>query len=469
MKSTLNKKNDKDNNNKITLKGLLTDANDLMNEKKYEEAYDVYQKVSIKYPKNYHGWHGLILSKTKEFTNYCKKEDIKLLKEYHEKELKVTKKGDLEKTELMFNEYLSDCNAVRSLNQLRDKITLGYFKQMILEEKIKRIKQKQLILDSSVSKNKMMGVSNLIIGLFFIGCLIYSLFSPSILLLITIIFGIFGFVTVYRFFETNFFKRGKVRSKEKGFIDVLNSSNLCIIKTEELIKKTEEEIQFLINQKASAISSIPTTFIKNIECLLNDNEKNVANELFNLALKKQFEEPLIFKEYKDYENFFIENLEKDEDALTTYIDKISKERKSNFIEYSNMKEITNFDNIRIVLCIVISILMSIFLYFSKNAIVHTLNVKPFIYGYVCGLIVPFLYNIKEGRHEKVFNTFIDNFVCTIFGTMLVYLLVTNNMNKSLNFLKDVLYPMFVYIITLLWIILLVSTIKYKALIKKLRS
>lgn len=80
-----------------------------------------------------------------------------------------------------------------------------------------------------------------------------------------------------------------------------------------------------------------------------------------------------------------------------------------------------------------------------------------------------IYNVDTGKHASLSDTFNDNLLVTVFNSTIVYDLIYSKLNNGLSITYGFLQIPLTFILIFMGFVLLVSSIKYIYLLKKLRS
>ncbi|MEG2621176.1 MAG: hypothetical protein RSA10_03745 [Bacilli bacterium] len=461
----------KSKENPLALKKELKKGYDLLNKKCYEEAETVFIKLLKQNNKDHDVNNGLLRSKTNDYNKYVEKDCFKELKGLFENAfVEITTS---EKTK--YDEYKDDCGQVDILKQKKLEIIKKRFLINVYEAEIKNENENlNMAYEYGPDGNKVRHVGDLIIGMFFFLCFIYNLFNIGILLLITIPFGIFGFITMYKFFETNYFKKGSVNLNSIKYSKALELSVLKIVEAKKQIKKQNEEALLVIQQKKDALSKIPTFFEKDIKEYVLDNEIDEANKMFKFLNNDGDENVFNNLSFSDIDASHLkkEHIERESSPLYVYINNIIKEKKRKYHNLSAMKNISSLEIFQISFAILISFL-GMFVFFNKNIgsfyVFEDVRIEAFLISFIVGIITPFLYNINTGNHLKLSATYFDNLCCSVFGAMLTFWLVTQDITGKLNFFYHFIVMSIVMGFCLSGVVMIASTIKYVRLLKKIRG
>lgn len=453
----MKKNNGKNSKNKKTLKKLKEDLSLFYETKKYSKALKISKKITELYPKNTFGYLEYIKIKTNFYTKYIDEKDQKKVKKMFEKLYDLSSKKQKEKFKVEFDEYINDCKETFNLIKIKKDIIGKSFLRQIYEEYINHLDKKNKDVKSIYYSNiSVKCIYDLIKGLFFIGCLLFNIFNPNKLLIITIPFGIFGFITIYSVIEIMFF--GKNRKKEglEKVDSFINENNCEIENCKEEIKKIDSLITFLNEQKINSQSKIPRTFNEQIS-LKYDNLDNVDSAVKSLISKlnsnKTKELCLMIDDYTNIDSSKFVN------DIGETVKKEKEKNKDNF----NMKKITMINILSLIILSIVSIasLALVIKNFSK------FNFLSFVIAIVVGIISNLIYNIQKGRHTKLTDTFNDILCISVFRTSLVYNLIYLSLNNEFNFLYNFALIPITFLFTFIGFIMIISIFKYKNLYKKL--
>ena len=303
-------------------------------------------------------------------------------------------------------------------------------------------------------------------AIFLLICLIINLIFRNCLLIFTIPFGIYSLITIYSFFETNFFNKGRLVSLKNNNYNLVKmiESKSTLLKKE--ISKTTDMINFIKEQKLSTLTKLPSTFNESIDDLIIDNEQDKAKVIFeslesnNMALFNS-----LLSENTNFTLSIINEKLKPftfEDDLEDYANKKEEEKKSNQSEIIVMKKIKKMDMFLLTLTLFISAFSIVFI--KEN--IKSYDLLYLIIGTFIGILSILIYNINTGKHKKVFDTFLDNLLFCVFNSSLIY---------DILYLKDYQFR-FIYVFIMIpltfmfmymGISMLISIIKYKYLLKRL--
>ena len=321
------------------------------------------------------------------------------------------------------------------------------------------------------ANSRIKNVYDFIKGLFLFCCLIYNLTFCNYLLILTVPFGIFGFINMYSFVEMNFFDKGKYKIEKATFQKLVNNANDKISNLKQEINKINDNLDFLREQKLSSISRIPELFSKDIESLLLNDEVKLAEQISEALLSSDMVKFTYLLEEntnlntEDVINSLSNELNSKEDELSKYINDKLSERKNNQSKAMLMKKVKPIKAIFLVIALFISISSIIIL--INNF--YEMNLYAFIVSMVVGAISMLIYNVDTGKHASLSDTFNDNLLVTVFNSTIVYDLIYSKLNNGLSITYGFLQIPLTFILIFMGFVLLISSIKYIYLLKKLRS
>lgn len=453
----MKKNNGKNSKNKKTLKKLKEDLSLFYETKKYSKALKISKKITELYPKNTFGYLEYIKIKTNFYTKYIDEKNQKKIKKMFEKLYDISSKKQKEKFKVEFDEYINDCKETYNLIKIKKDIIGKSFLRQIYEEYINHLDKKNKDIKSIYYSNiSVKCIYDLIKGLFFVGCLLFNIFNPNKLLIITIPFGIFGFITIYSVIEIMFF--GKNRKKEglEKVDSFINENNCEIENCKEEIKKIESLITFLNEQKINSQSKIPRTFNEQINLEFNnldDVDSAVKSLISKLNGNKTKELCLMIDDYTNI----------DSSKFVNDIIEAEKKEKEKNKENFNMQKITKVNILSLIILSIASIvsLALVINNFSK------FNFLSFVIATVVGITSNLIYNIQKGRHTKLTDTFNDILCISVFRTSLVYNLIYLSLNNEFDFFYNFIQIPFTFLFIFIGFIMIISIFKYKNLYKKL--
>lgn len=465
------KKSKKGTSKAKSLKCLKEKTEAYFKEEKYKEALLSSEDIIKAYPKNIYGYLGVIKAKTQNYNYYLNDEDLKTLKKTYDEALLVANKKDKETLSREFCEYSYDCKEVENLRRIKREITGKELLRIVHLSSITFISQNVTVANGyNVDGKKIANIYDFINGLFLLGCLIFNLFNHNYLLLLTIPFGIFGIINIYSFINVNFFKKGKVRSERRKVKKLIDAADKRILNLKEQIKKLDDNLTFLYDQKASIILKIPESFGEQIKEELDCYEKKNASGIFEQLLNNNaypFVEELSVKttlSVDDIELVVKENLEKEDDELSRFISDKTAERKNKQSELLYMKKITIFNVVFTILLLIISVSSMVVL--INNF--YEINYMSFVIACVIGVISTLIYNINNGKHRTLMDTFNDNLLSCIFSATLIYDLVYSSITSELKVTYGFVQMPLIFLLIFIGFVMLTSLFKYDHFLKKLR-
>ena len=235
--------------------------------------------------------------------------------------------------------------------------------------------------------------------------------------------------------------------------------------------KYDGGIDFLNEQKSSSINKLPYTFIEDLDDIINNDEKVIADGLIDLFLENDIVKFNLALESKTNlkSSDIIEKLEKslknDDEEVFGYINNKIIEKKNKQDEALLMKKIKTSD-------IIISIILLIVSIFSLSIIINNfyeLNIYSFIFGLIVGVLSILFYNIDTGKHNCLSDTFIDNIIGTIFNSSLIYILIYDTRVSDISFVYGFMQIPITFCLIFVGFSYFISLLKYNNLFKKLRK
>ena len=460
----------KESSKKMTLKILIEKEEELINLKDYENALSTANLIISKFPKNAYGYKSLIRIKTNNFEKYVNQEELKEIKKHYEMAYNLSKKNDKEPFKELFESYLYDLKEVDNLNKIKKEIISKKILKKIDNDALTLINQNlNTISNYDISGKKIKNIYDFINGIILFSFFVYNIFNPNFLLIITIPFGIFGLITMYSFIDSNLFSNSK-NKKNNEFNDIVKNSKENLSMLKEDIKKNEDMILFYENQKASSISKIPESFKEDILYLASDNEDKetdiIMDSLSKLDIVK-FSYLLENKSSLNTEeiNLKINSLKDISDKLTLYVNDKQLKKKNNINEALLMKDIKPINIVSLIITLLISITSSIVIFTNFFEV----NTRALLISLLIGIITSLIYNVDTGKHKSLSEMFNDNLLSTIFNATIMYDLIYYKLTKELS----IVYGFFQIPITLCLIligyVMFISLLKYKHLLKSLRS
>ena len=436
---------------KKSLASLKKISEEYVEENNYEKLLEISEEIIKLYPKNMYGYKMYIISITNNFSKYTDEETQKNIKSYYKLYTSITKKEDDFNSK--YNEYIIDIKEVDNLKKIKKELTSKFLLKRIYEQKI--IKYNKDIVNAkkiNINGKKISDIYDLIGGIFFLFTFIFNVIYLNYLIIITACFGLYGLITIYKYIDDNIIKnKPRFLLKNKGLIlktkEKINECNNEII-------KIKEKIYFLNDQKVNAISKIPESFNNYITDILENDEKSISRKIME-RINNEVEFILLINENTNLSSEDIFN-EKE------FISNNSNFNKDNKLVY--MKKITKFN----VVISLISFIFSIFtLIIIKNNF-YELNYKSFLIGYIVGIITCLLYNINSGKNNSYFDSFNDNLIASVFTSSLIYNLIYYSITKSLGLTYNLLEIPIIYLLLLVGVVSVVTLLKYKNLLNKLR-
>lgn len=460
----------KESSKKMTLKNLIEKEEELINLKDYENALSTVNLIISKFPKNAYGYKSLIRIKTNNFEKYVNQEELKEIKKHYEMAYNLSKKNDKEPFKELFESYLYDLKEVDNLNKIKKEIISKKILKKIDNDALTLINQNlNTISNYDISGKKIKNIYDFINGIILFSFFVYNIFNPNFLLIITIPFGIFGLITMYSFIDSNLFSNSK-NKKNNEFNDIVKNSKENLSMLKEDIKKNEDMILFYENQKASSISKIPESFKEDILYLASDNEDKETDIIMDSLSKLDIVKFSYLLENKstlstEEINLKINSLKDISDKLTLYVNDKQLKKKNNINEALLMKDIKPINIVSLIITLLISITSSIVIFTNFFEV----NTRALLISLLIGIITSLIYNVDTGKHKSLSEMFNDNLLSTIFNATIMYDLIYYKLTKELS----IVYGFFQIPITLCLIligyVMFISLLKYKHLLKSLRS
>lgn len=457
---------------KGSLKKIKDEIESCFCNEKFEDAIPFCQKMIKLFPKNVYGYVSFIKAYTHDYNKYFSIDDLKEVKKTYETAYQLSSKNDKIKLKQAYDDYLYDIKEVDNLNKIKKEIISKEFLKNIYNDALTFINQNLNTAGLYGKANsRIRDVYDFIKGLFLFCCLIYNLTFCNYLLILTVPFGIFGFINMYSFVEMNFFDKGKYKIEKATFEKLVNNANDKISNLKQEINKINDNLDFLREQKLSSISRIPELFSKDIESLLLNDEVKLAEQISEALLSSDMVKFTYLLEEntnlnpEDVINSLSNELNSKEDELSKYINDKLSERKNNQSKAMLMKKVKPIKAIFLVIALFISISSIIIL--INNF--YEMNLYAFVVSMVVGAISMFIYNVDTGKHASLSDTFNDNLLVTVFNSTIVYDLIYSKLNNGLSITYGFLQIPLTFILIFMGFVLLVSSIKYIYLLKKLRS
>lgn len=466
------KKNSNKKANKSSLKKIKEEIKVNLESLNYQEAIS----NSIKYielnPNSLYGYESSILAKTNNYNKYLDIDEIKEVKKIYNDAFKIASKNEKAKLKQEFDDYLYDIKEVDNLNKIKKEIVSKEFLKNLYNDALTFINQ-NLTNAKSYAKDgkKIKNIYDFIKGLFLFCCLIYNICSPNHILWLTVPFGVFGFINMNSFIEMNFLKKGKYKIEKKTYKKMFKASTIKIKNIKEEIKKIEENIKFLNVQKNSSISKLPELFSTDIEFLIINNEKALADQISNtlasgdvVKFTLQLEEATNLNA-KEIIDKISSELKNEDDESLQYVNKKLLEKKESKTNKFVMKKVKKFDIFILIFTLFISI--GSFIIVINNF--YELNKTAFIVAIVVGILSMLIYNIDTGKHSSLSETYYDNLLNTVFNATLAYDLVYAKITNGLQFTYGFLQIPLTLLLIFIGFVQIISFFKYVHLYKKLSN
>lgn len=453
------------------LKKTKDEVEQCIKSKNYEKARNLSEKIIELSPKSPYGYEAYMRALTHTYKKYISDEDkIKRFKEMYDNAYNLSSKAEKVKLKKEVDDYLYDLKEVDNLSKIKIDLTSKYVLKNMYHNALSAINQRLSDVNYySKDGRRITSFYDLIRGLFYVGCLIYNLTSFNYLLLLTLPFGIFGLISVVSFIEMNFFNKGKYKIEKHTYEKMVEEDNKKILNIKEELKKLNDVIEFIKNQKMESINKLPHSFHNSISKIMANDENIKAVHITDLlannnTLKLSFEinknTNLDTDELSKKFEEFISNEE-----LEKFINVKKDERKRNAKEAMLMKDIKASNIISLVVMLLISIGSSIIL--INNF--YEMNLIAFVVAVVTSILSALSYNIITGKHANVSDTFNDNLLSAIFNGALIYDIIYYKTTSSLVITYGFLQIPITLILVLIGFIYLISFIKYVYLIKRLRK
>ena len=460
----------KDSSKRITLKSLIEKEEELINSKDYKCALSNANLIVSKFPKNVYGYKSLLKIKTNNFEKYVNQEELKEIKKYYEMAFNLSKKNDKVHLKESFDSYLYDLKEVDNLNKIKKEIISKEILKKIDNDSLALINQDLNTISSyDLSGKKIKNIYDFINGIILISFLIYNIFNPNFLLIITIPFGIFGLITIYSFIDSNLISNRK-NNKSSTFNDIVNISKQNLDMLKEDIKKNEDMILFYKNQKLNSISKIPESFKSDISYLTIDNEQMEANLIIDSLTRLDVVKFSYLLESKsslktEEINLKINSLKEVSNKLTLFINDKQIKKKSNINEALLMKDVKPINLVALVITLLISLTSSVVIFTNFFEV----NIRALLISLLVGIITSFIYNVDTGKHKSLSEMFSDNLLSTIFNATIMYDLIYYKLYNQLSITYGFLQIPITICLILIGYVMLISLLKYKHLLKHLRS
>lgn len=460
----------KDSSKRITLKSLIEKEEELINSKDYKSALSTANLIVSKFPKNAYGYKSLLKIKTNNFEKYVNQVELKEIKKYYEMAFNLSKKNDKVHLKESFDSYLYDLKEVDNLSKIKKEIISKEILKKIDNDSLTLINQDLNTISSyDLSGKKIKNIYDFINGIILISFLIYNIFNPNFLLIITIPFGIFGLITIYSFIDSNLISNRK-NNKSSTFNDMVNISKQNLDMLKEDIKKNEDMILFYKNQKLNSISKIPESFKSDISYLTLDNEQMEANLIIDSLTRLDVVKFSYLLESKsslktEEINLKINSLKDVSNKLTLFINDKQIKKKSNINEALLMKDVKPINLVALVITLLISLTSSVVIFTNFFEV----NIRALLISLLVGIITSFIYNVDTGKHKSLSEMFSDNLLSTIFNATIMYDLIYYKLYNQLSITYGFLQIPITICLILIGYVMLISLLKYKHLLKHLRS
>lgn len=460
----------KDSSKRITLKSLIEKEEELINSKDYKSALSTANLIVSKFPKNAYGYKSLLKIKTNNFEKYVNQVELKEIKKYYEMAFDLSKKKDKVHLKESFDSYLYDLKEVDNLSKIKKEIISKKILKKIDNDSLTLINQDLNTISSyDLSGKKIKNIYDFINGIILISFLIYNIFNPNFLLIITIPFGIFGLITIYSFIDSNLISNRK-NNKSSTFNDMVNISKQNLDMLKEDIKKNEDMILFYKNQKLNSISKIPESFKSDISYLTLDNEQMEANLIIDSLTRLDVVKFSYLLESKsslktEEINLKINSLKDVSNKLTLFINDKQIKKKSNINEALLMKDVKPINSVALVITLLISLTSSVVIFTNFFEV----NIRALLISLLIGILTSFIYNVDTGKHKSLSEMFSDNLLSTIFNATIMYDLIYYKLYNQLSITYGFLQIPITICLILIGYVMLISLLKYKHLLKHLRS
>ena len=456
---------------KKTLKTLKKEVSEYLDNDDSQSAIAICYEIIDNYPKNKYGYLELIKIKTNDYNDYINEDELSKLKSIYDKVMLVLNDEEIEKLKKDFNTYIGDLKEVEHLKKIKKDIVSNELLKVLYNNLIARINENTLLSKKyNLSGKRITNGYDFIKGLFYIICLIYNLFNINKMLFITVPFGIFGIIIIYSFISMNFFGKEKLLSEKIIFKNKIKKVEDKIKALKKEISKKDNTIISLKKNKKDNVLNIPKDFHLSIKELIDDNEEKIANEIADSFYSKNIAlfTYLINENTSLYVDDLIKMYEKENDDILSLQDLISKKeenKKNNQNMLMLIQKLKPFNYIITLFLMVISL-------FSLIVIIRSfsdLDFRSFIVGLIVGILTMLIYNIVSGKHNNFSETINDNLLSTIFNAALVYDLVYYATYNKLPFWYGFFKIPVIYILLLIGPVAIISMLKYKNLINRLRK
>lgn len=459
------------NNKGKSLKKLKENLNEYLKDNDVTSSLKITETIMNMYPKNIFGYENYIKIKTDNYNKYINDEELKEVKKIYELGYDVCTKKEKISFKKEFDNYLYDIKEVENLKKIKKDIVSKYVINNIFSSALSICNQ-NLNLSKLYNEYgiKLKSIYDIINAVFLLLCMIFNIIYSNILLVITIPFGIFGIISIYSFIEVNFLKKGKRKIEKEEYQAILNNEKEKVVDIKNELDKCIDAISFLEEQKRSSINKLPGAFSSNITEIINEDEKQIAQNIYNsleannLALFYSLLEKHTSLDAEDVNNI-IEKFSSKNSLLSNFINNKSTEKKNKQNKVIYMKKI----NITNIMFLIISIVFNIICILAMLNKQINVNFMAFTIGIIIGIFRVFLYNIDAGKHETVYETFKDNLISTIFTSSLTYNLIYGYYGNSISFVYNFIKIPIIYLVIFIGFVMFISILKYNYLLKKLRS
>lgn len=457
---------------KSSLKKLKEEISIYLTNLEYEKAKEASLKMMDANKNNIFGYVSYIKSVTNDYNKYLSKDELKELKSIYNKALEVANKTEKQDLKKNFDDYMYDIKEVDNLNKIKtDIISKEFLKNLYIDYSTFINQNLNTISIYAKDGKKIKNIYDFIKGLFLVCSLVFNLTNINYLLILTIPFGIFGFINMYSFIEMNFFRKGKYKLEKDLVKQMVNNASLKVSHIKQEISKLEENLEFLNKQKTSSINKLPELFKSDIKKLIENDEKKVAAEISEaLSSNDTLTFTLLLKnntnlDAEDIINKITIEFKSENDELLKYINNKVLEKKNNQSSALLMKKVKPFNYFVMILMLFISISSSIII--SNNF--YELDYTSFIISIIVGFITMLIYNIDTGKHSTISDTFSDNLLNTIFNATLAYNLIYSKINGTSSLLYGFFQIPIILLLVLIGFVKFISILKYVNLFKKLRK
>ena len=451
------------------LKTLRKEIEECFSLNKFNEAKQKSEKIMKLYPKNILGYKYYLKAATENYSKYVNDEELKKIKNIFDLAYDIANKQEKIVIKKDFDDYFYDIKETSNLSKIKKDIIGKEFLKLLYNDKLKLMNQ-NINITKEYDENgiKIKNIYDFINGLFLISCLIFNLIFRNYLLILTIPFGVFGIINIYSFIDKNFFVKEKNKKEKNDYDIVIKDALQRLSELKSEIKKIENSLIFLYDQKKISISKLPETFKKDINDLILSDEVNYATNLLNCLSQKNmvcFNTLLVNKTNLsvDYVSDKINQFSIDDEVLNNFINAKNIERKNKKNKLIYIQKIKPINIIILVITLLISIL-SIFILINNF---YELNFISFIISFVSGFISMLIYNVETGKCSSVKDTFNDNLLSSVFSATLVYDLIYSSITDELKFTYGFIQMPITFILIFIGFVMLISILKYHHMFKKL--